>query len=136
LEQVPAKLYFPLPRQARDVTLNGTITRTSLSGGQRNVNLSGLVHGPGMYTFTVQYHLPDSVSETDDGLTLSLDLLSGFSYPVEKLTFTVMLPGPVAQEPRFTSSYLLQSVSGIMPWTSKTASSPVLSRTGSRTGKA
>ena len=54
LEEAPGKLYFPLPLQAKDVTLNGTICRTSLSGGRRNVSLSGLVHGPGTYTFTIQ----------------------------------------------------------------------------------
>jgi len=116
LEEDPGKLYFPLPAQARDVTLNGTITRASLSGGQRNVSLSGLIHGPGLYTFTVQYYLPDSVAEIDENLTLSIDLLSGFSYPVEKMTFSVMLPGAVSQDPRFTSSYLQQSVSEIITW--------------------
>ena len=116
LEEAPTKLYFPLPAQARNVTLNGTITRASLSGGKRNVNLSGLIHGAGMYTFTIQYYLPDSVADIEGELTLSLDLLSGFSYPVEKMNFSVMLPGAVSQEPRFTSSYLQQSVSGIMTW--------------------
>ena len=116
LDVAPGKLYFPLPEQARDVTLNGTITRTTLSGGQRNVNLSGLIHGPGLYTFTIQYYLPDSVAEVDGNLILSIDLLSGFSYPVEKMTFSVMLPGAVSQDPRFTSSYLQQSVSELMTW--------------------
>ncbi len=116
LDEAPGKLYFPLPAQARDVTLNGTITRTTLSGGQRNVNLSGLIHGRGLYTFTIQYYLPDSVSSVDGNLILSIDLLSGFSYPVEKVAFSVMLPGATDQEPRFSSSYLQQSVSEIMTW--------------------
>lgn len=116
LENAPGKLYFPLPAQARDVTLNGTITRAPLSDGRRNVSLSGLIHGPGTYTFTIQYYLPDSVAEVDGNLTLSVDLLSGFAYPVEKITFSVMLPGAVSQDPRFTSSYLQQSVSEIMTW--------------------
>lgn len=116
LDETPKKLHFPLPEQARDVTLNGTITRTTLSGGTRNVNLSGLVHGPGLYTFTIQYNLPDSVAQVDGNLLLSIDLLSGFSYPVEKIAFSVMLPEAVYQDPRFTSSYLQQSVSEIMTW--------------------
>lgn len=119
LEEVPGTLYFPLPEQARDVTLNGTITRTSLSGGRRNLNLSGIIYGSGIHTFTVQYYLPDSVTDSENSLTLSLDLLSGFAYPVEKMSFSVMLPGAVSQEPRFTSSYLQQSVSGIMTWSSE-----------------
>ncbi|MBO5892591.1 MAG: DUF2207 domain-containing protein [Oscillospiraceae bacterium] len=116
LEDAPEKLTFPLPEQAKDVTLNGTITRTSRSDGRRHVNLSSLVHGPGLYTFTIQYHLPDSVSQVGEELILSVDLLSGFAYPVEKMNFSVMLPGAVSQEPRFSSSYLQQSVSGIMTW--------------------
>ena len=119
LEEAPGKLYFPLPEQARDVTLNGTITRTTHSGGRRHVNLSGILSGPGTYTFTVQYHLPDSVAAGSNGLTLSVDLLSGFSYPVEKMNFSITLPGNVAQDPRFTSSYLQESVAGIMTWSSE-----------------
>ena len=116
LEEVPEKLTFPLPIQAKDVTLNGSIVRTSSSDGRRNVNLTSLIHGAGLYTFTVQYHLPDSVAQVGSELILSVDLLSGFAYPVEKMNFSVMLPGAVSQEPRFTSSYLQQSVSGIMTW--------------------
>ena len=116
LEEVPEKLTYPLPAQAKDVTLNGSIVRTSSSEGRRNVNLTSLIHGAGLYTFTIQYHLPDSVAQVGSELILSLDLLSGFAYPVEKMTFSVMLPGAVSQEPRFTSSYLQQSVSGIMTW--------------------
>ena len=119
IEEAPGKLYFPVPAQARDVTLNGTITRTTLSGQRRNVNLSGLIHGAGLYTFTVQYHLPDSITEENGQLYLTVDLLSGFSYPVEKMAFSIMLPGEVSQEPRFTSSYLQQSVGGIMTWTAE-----------------
>jgi len=119
LEEAPGKLYFPLPKQAKDVTLNGTITRTTLSDGRRNVNLSGILSGPGTYTFTVQYHMPDSVVAEKTGLILSVDLLSGFAYPVEKMSFSIMLPGAVEQEPRFTSSYLQQSVASAMTWTSE-----------------
>ena len=43
LEEKPEKLVFPLPAQAKDVTLNGTITRATLSGGRRNVSLSGII---------------------------------------------------------------------------------------------
>ena len=116
LEDAPEKLTFPLPEEAKDVTLNGTITRTGYSDGRRHVNLSGLVHGPGLYTFSIQYYLPDSVAQVGNELILSVDLLSGFDYPVDKMNFSVLLPGAVAQSPRFTSSYLQESVSGIMIW--------------------
>jgi len=120
LEEKPEKLVFPLPAQAKDVTLNGTITRATLSGGRRNVNLSGIISGGGMHTFTIQYNMPDSVTQEEDGdLLLNVQLLSGFVYPVEKMSFSIMLPGPVEQEPRFSSSYLQENVAGIMTWKSE-----------------
>ena len=119
LDEKPDKLVFPLPAQAKDVTLNGTITRATLSGGRRNVNLSGIISGAGMHTFTIQYTMPDSVTQEETHLQLSVQLLSGFAYPVEKMTFSIMLPGPVEQEPHFSSSYLQESVSGIMTWKSE-----------------
>lgn len=114
LEEKPEKLLFPLPEQARDVTLNGTIARAPLSDGRRNVNLSGIISGPGMHTFTVQYFMPDSVTADENGLTLNVELLSGFSYPVEKVSFSITLPGPVEQKPRFYSSYLQENVATAM----------------------
>jgi len=119
LEERPEKLVFPLPAQAKDVTLNGTITRAPLSGGRRNVNLSGIISVAGMHTFTIQYNMPDSVIQEEENLRLSVQLLSGFAYPVEKMSFSITLPGAVAQEPRFSSSYLQENVAGIMTWKSE-----------------
>ena len=55
LDEVPAKLVFPLGADAKDITLNGGIARAELSGGVRNVDLSGYVHAPGTYTYTLTY---------------------------------------------------------------------------------
>ena len=114
MEEKPQELLFPLPAQAKNVTLNGTVARAPLSDGRRNVNLSGIVSGPGMHTFTIQYFMPDSVTADEDGLTLNVELLSGFAYPVEKVSFTIMLPGAVEQKPRFFSSYLQENVATAM----------------------
>lgn len=118
LEEVPADLYFPLPAAAKNITLNGGIARTSLSGGVRNVNLSGSVHIPGSYTFVLHYDLPDSIAEDEkeELLYLNIDLLSGFAYPIEKMSFTVTLPAPPEKRPEFVSTYHQEAVDTLMDY--------------------
>ncbi len=111
LEEVPGDLYFPLPGQAKDISLNGSPARSSLSGGRRNVDLSGAVSAAGSYTFVIQYSLPDSVTiGKGDKLTLNLELLSGFAYPIQKMDFSVTLPGLSEKRPQFTSTYHQENV--------------------------
>ncbi len=118
LEEVPADLYFPLPAAAKNITLNGGIARTSLSAGVRNVDLSGSVHIPGSYTFVIHYDLPDSISmgEKDELLYLNIDLLSGFAYPIEKMSFTITLPAPPEKRPEFVSTYRQEAVDTLMDY--------------------
>lgn len=111
LDEIPESLNFPLPENARDISLNGGLARTDVEGSVRNVNLKGLVHAPGVYTFTIHYSLPDAVTiGTDDSLQLSFDLLSGFSYPIDAMDFTVTLPSAPERRPEFTSTYHQESV--------------------------
>lgn len=116
LDEAPASPVFPLPQQARDITLNGSAARTQVSGGVRNVNLSGILPGPGTYTFTVQYSLPNVVQAEEEELTLSVDLMTGFSYPVENMRFSVTLPDAAEGKPSFTSSYLMENVETVLDW--------------------
>lgn len=117
LDEVPADLVFPLPAKAKDISLNGGIAKTSLSAGVRNVDLSGLVHSGGAYTFVIHYSLPDAITaDSKDQLYLTLDLLSGFAYPIEKMSFTVTLPSAPEKDPEFVSTYHQESVASIMEY--------------------
>lgn len=106
LDSHEGDLRFPLPGSAKDISLNGSTAKTSRSGGLRWVDLSGVVYGPGTYSLTLHYSLPDLVAESGkNGLMLELPLLSGFSYPIEHLEFSVILPGKPEHRPTFTSTY-------------------------------
>ena len=107
LDEPVAELLFPIPAKANNVTLNGSRTGTSKDGGVRTVNLSKITGGlPGDFTVVITYHLNDVVAFNEDGvLMLQVPLLSGFSYPVEKLEASVLLPGSVVTKPTFSSGY-------------------------------
>lgn len=101
------KLTFPLPAEASSITLNGSRVGSSLTTEARLVDLSGITGGmSGDFTATFTYHLTDVVDTNEAGLLeLKLPLLSGFAYPVEKLGFTVTMPGRIAYKPAFSSGY-------------------------------
>ena len=92
LDTVPARLDFPLPKDARDITVNGGAAHTSISGSLRLVDLSDAVSAAGTHKVVIHYDLPDAVREEKEQLVLTVELLSGFALPVEKLRFTVKLP--------------------------------------------
>ena len=107
LEQGMSKLYFPIPAEATGVTLNGSRASAAKSGDVRKVNLSRLVRNVvGDVTVNLQYSLYDVIHTSDTGaLMMQLPLLSGFEYPIEKLEFSVTLPGAVEVLPGFVSGY-------------------------------
>jgi len=108
-------LTFPLPENAKSITVNGAFASSSRGDGARNVKLSGIVSAAGVYTLSFHYSLPDSIVADEQGnLILTLELLSGFSYPVEKLDFTVTLPGPITASPSFSSTYYQDTVDTMM----------------------
>lgn len=118
LDENPAQLLFPLPADARNITLNGAPARTSLTGSVRNVNLSGSVHAAGVYTFAIHYSLPDTVTvDKNEQLVLTLHLLSGFAYPIEKLNFSITLPGAPEHRPQFLSTYHQESADSFINYT-------------------
>ena len=117
MEEAPAQLLFPLPADARNITVNGGPARTSESGNARNVSLSGIVHGAGFYTVTILYDLPDAVAQNkSEQLVLTLQLLSGFSYPIEKMQFSITLPGEPQHRPKFVSTYMQESADIFMDY--------------------
>jgi len=118
VDSADSELIFPLPRTARNVSLNGRSVRSPLRSGYRIVDLSDVVPGAGIYTVTIQYSLPDSVIlNEEDRLVLQFDLLSGFAYPVLKMHFTVTLPGVPEYRPAFTSTYYPETADSLIDLT-------------------
>lgn len=107
LEQATNKLFFPIPKDATGVTLNGSRVSASKSGDVRKVNLSRLTRNVvGDVTVNLQYALYDVIATTEAGtLEMQLPMLAGFEYPIEKLDFSVTLPGTVEVLPGFISGY-------------------------------
>jgi len=115
LDSPAASLTFPLPKNATNVAVNGTSVRTYASGMDPDVilaDLSSLNGISGDYTLMFSYILPDVLrteknEETKKSyLVMEIPLLSGFEFPVDKVSFSVTMPGEVTGKPTFTSSYL------------------------------
>lgn len=109
-------LYFPLPKDARSISVNGSTARTRRTGDALEVNLSSLLKGAvGDFSLRIQYTLPSAVDYNELGqLELQLPLLSGFLYPIEQLSFAVNLPGENTVKPVFRSGYYQQSIEADM----------------------
>lgn len=118
LDSVPETLRYPLPATARDIKLNGSSAKTFKDTLNRWVDLSGVITTAGSHTFTIHYTLPDAVTaQKNDTLLLELELLSGFSYPINAMSFTITLPGEVTEKPDFSSTYHPASVEILMDYT-------------------
>ncbi len=132
LESTANDLYFPLPGNARGVSLNGSNARTRRSGDVLNVDLSNLLEGTvGDFSLRIQYTIANVIDYNDLGkLELTLPILSGFAYPVDSLSFSVTLPLENQAKPVFTSGYYQQSIEADMTWThtGNTVSGSVLSQ--------
>lgn len=113
-------LTFPLPVGATDISLNNGSASTSKSGNAIYVNLNRQVGGLiGDHTLKFDFNLPGVVTSVENDeeildeegnplrnkLVLQLPLLSGFSYPVESMEFTITLPGNITTRPTFVASY-------------------------------
>ena len=112
LEQVEDKLYFPVPRAANGVSLNGSRVSAAKSGDIRRVNLSRVMGKvAGDFSFNIQYSLHDVIHTNEAGVQeMQLPLLCGFDYTIEAMQFTVTLPGAVEAKPAFTSGYHQSSI--------------------------
>lgn len=110
------KLAFPVPEDARNITLNGSSAKTRRSGGMLQVDLSKVVGASaGDYTVAIGYSLSDITHVNEENKPeLTLPLLCGFAYPVENLSFTVTLPGVISETPVFSSGYYQQGVESNM----------------------
>ena len=123
LETVTEGLTFPLPLEARGITLNGSNVSYTKTETATLVNISKISNGyVGDAQLRFNYTLPEVVkvytgtTETErkslkvDGkypLRLTLPLLSGFEYPVESLSFIINMPTEKFSQDTltFTSTY-------------------------------
>lgn len=118
LDSSDSDLRFPLPGNAKDISLNGNGAKTSRSDGLRWVDLSKVIYGPGSYSLTIHYSLPDLIAQEEKaGLVLTLPLLSGFSYPIDRMEFSVTLPGTPEDVPIFSSTYHPETMDSFMEYT-------------------
>lgn len=107
LEQAGEKLYFPVPADATGISVNGSRVAATKDGDVKNINLSRVVGNVvGDFSVNIQYSLHDVIHLSEEGvLQLQVPVLCGFSYPVEKLEFSVTLPGQIPVLPSFSSGY-------------------------------
>lgn len=107
---------YPLPADAYNITVNGASARTTQEYLIRWVDLSRAVPANGTCTVTMHYTLPDRVTASKSGLTLTVPLLSGFSIPVERLQFSISIPGDFDAKPAFSSTYYPESTDSLIDY--------------------
>ena len=127
LEEQLDKLYFPLPLNAKNITLNNSPVSTTSGSAATLVDISKLSRDyMGELVLRFEYTIPEAVqitniskdeTKTDWKLLLSIPLLSGFDYPVESLSFTItMPPGTMTERPSLTSIYRQASIESDIPF--------------------
>ena len=98
---------FPVPGNARGITLNGAGASTRREGDFLMVDLSRITgNAAGSYSLVLRYTVPNTVAYTEAGEPqVDLMLLCGFAYPITDLAFSLTLPEQVQFTPRFISGY-------------------------------
>lgn len=117
LETPADKLTFPLPKGAKDVTMNGTSVRTYSSSTSPDVILADLSSMNGIlgdYRMSFSYRLNTVLKTVDGKLVMEIPLLCGFDYPVQAMSFNINMPGEVSGKPSFTSAFLQSSIDTII----------------------
>lgn len=125
LEDAHEKLTFPLPPEARNITMNGASVSSTKTDSAINVDISKITNGyVGDASMRFEYTIPEAVKVVTEPVTANTDrktterkiqltvpLLCGFEYPVEKLSFTITMPNNTASlTPNFTSIYRQTSI--------------------------
>ena len=107
-----ADLRFPLPANARGITLNGSGVSTRKGSGCVYVGLGSITgDARGDFTIVLRYTVPNTVTYNEDNKPqLDLPLLCGFAYPIERLDFSLTLPEKAKYDPTFTSGYHQASI--------------------------
>jgi len=124
LDNPSSALTFPLPAAAQNVAMNGASIRTYPSAYDKDIvlaDLSVLDGAMGDYPLTFSYTLPDVLrSEQNEQtkkyhLMMEIPLLCGFEYPVEKMDFSITMPGDVTgAKPYYTSGVMQTGIETII----------------------
>ena len=118
LDRGNPNLTFPLPRDAKNVRVNNSWASTSRTDNALEVDISRFTgSSAGDFTLSFTYALSGVVkTEGELGQVLTLPLLCGFAYPVEKLEFSVTLPGAFDTNPTFSSGYYQESIESVITY--------------------
>lgn len=121
MEAAVESLYFPLPAEATDIRLNDGGVNSVKGANSIQVKLDKEYVGyVGDSVLTFKYKIPNVVRNVQDPqtgkykLTLELPLLSGFEYPVQGVSITVMLPDLIEGRPVFQSTYHQDNIDKIL----------------------
>ncbi len=124
LDNPSSALTFPLPAGAQNASMNGASIRTYPSAYDENVvlaDLSVLDGAMGDYQLVFSYTLEDVLrSEQNEQtkkyqLIMEIPLLCGFEYPVDRMDFSVTMPGDVTGvKPSFTSGVMQTGIESII----------------------
>ena len=112
VDEVRTDLEFPVPGDAISVRVNGKAVVTKRSGDVRLIDLDReLGRMVGDFTLSINYELQDVIHTTQEKtLEMRIPLLSGFSYAIETMEFSVTLPGVIENKPSFDSGYHQQNI--------------------------
>ncbi len=115
LDAVTENLTFPLPENAKNVSMNGSSVRATRANDALQVDISGIAGSyVGEYSLRFDYTIDEVVTYADEKLQLTLPILCGFAYPVTKLEFAINMPGEVQTRPYFTGGYRQSTMESIM----------------------
>ena len=116
MESAQPDLKFPLPGNAKGITMNGANVSSTKVGTATLVDISRITgNSIGEYSLMFEFTIPEAVKvakiNDDYKLQLVLPLLCGFEYPVEQLSFVITMPDKLTTEdPIFNSIYRQASI--------------------------
>lgn len=119
LEAAYDDFFFPVPANAKNITMNGSSVQVNRGTASADVDISKITRGyTGEANLRFEYTVPKVVQVgADHKLHMDLPLLCGFRYPVENLSFTVTMPtGRLSTQPHFTSIYRQDSIEADLKW--------------------
>lgn len=112
LDSPVSSLTFPLAADVSSVSINGGSAGLKKENGVYCVKLNYLKNQTGSFPLTIHYTV-NNVVTTDEETgkqTVSIPLLYGFKYPVEKMSFSISMPAEFDAEPVFYSGYHDQDI--------------------------
>ncbi len=111
LDQPVSNLSFPLGSDVSSVSLNGANASLNQSEGVTSINLESLNGLTGTFPIAIHYTVNSVVKIDDHGdQFVSIPLLTGFKYPIEKMSFNITMPATFDTVPAFFSGYHEQDI--------------------------